>query len=99
MTRNKERRWVGTDNLASATGLPRTTHHEHNAHSELPHCGPQRAKRVATSQHRTSAPSTSHPKDGPAVNSHIPHNRRTPPQAEEALGPIAIPRGLPLLED
>jgi hypothetical protein len=33
----------------------------------------------------------------------IPHNRRTPLQGEEALGPISIPRGSrgvdPLLED
>jgi hypothetical protein len=28
-TRNKERWWVGTDDLASATGLLWTTHHEH----------------------------------------------------------------------
>jgi hypothetical protein len=27
------------------------------------------------------------------VNLYIPHNRRTPLQAEEALGPIFIPRG------
>jgi hypothetical protein len=27
------------------------------------------------------------------VNFYIPHNRRTPLQAEEALGPISIPRG------
>ena len=27
------------------------------------------------------------------VNLYIPHNRRTPLQAEEALGPISIPRG------
>jgi hypothetical protein len=37
------------------------------------------------------------------VNFYIPHNRRTPLQAEEALGPIYIPRGScrvdPLLED
>jgi hypothetical protein len=37
------------------------------------------------------------------VNFYIPHNRRTPLQAEEALGPISIPRGSrgvdPLLED
>ena len=38
-TRNKERRWVGMDNLASATGLLWITHHEHNdyAHNELLH--------------------------------------------------------------
>jgi hypothetical protein len=35
----------------------------------------------------------SHPKDGLVVNLYIPHNRRTPLQAEEALGPISIPRG------
>ena len=27
------------------------------------------------------------------MNFYIPHNRRTPLQAEEALGPISIPRG------
>ena len=27
------------------------------------------------------------------VNLYIPHNRQTPLQAEEALGPISIPRG------
>ena len=27
------------------------------------------------------------------VNLYIPHNRRTPLQAEEALGPISIPQG------
>ena len=37
---------------------------------------------------------TSHPKDGLVVNLYIPHNRRMPLQAEEALGPISIPRGL-----
>ena len=52
-----------------------------------------RAKRVAISQHRTSVLFTSHPKDGLVVNLYIPHNRRTPRQAEEALGPISIPRG------
>jgi hypothetical protein len=31
--------------------------------------------------------------DGLVVNAYIPHNRRTPLQAEEALGPISIPRG------
>jgi hypothetical protein len=31
---------------------------------------------------------TSHPKDGLVVNLYIPHNRRMPLQAEEALGPI-----------
>jgi hypothetical protein len=35
---------------------------------------------------------TSHPKDGLVVNLYIPHNRRMPLQAEEALGPISIPR-------
>jgi hypothetical protein len=48
---------------------------------------------VAVSQHRTSVLFTSHPKDGLVVNLYIPHNRRTPLQAEEALGPISIPRG------
>ena len=36
---------------------------------------------------------TSHPQDGLIVYLYIPHNRRTPLQAEEALGPISIPRG------
>jgi hypothetical protein len=36
-TRNKERWWAGTNNLASATGLQWTTHHEYNAHNELLH--------------------------------------------------------------
>jgi hypothetical protein len=49
--------------------------------------------RVAISQHGTSVLFTSHPQDGLAVNFYIPHNRRTPLQAEEALGPISIPRG------
>ena len=35
----------------------------------------------------------SHPQDGLVVNFYIPHNRRTPLQAEEALGPISITRG------
>ena len=35
----------------------------------------------------------SHPKDRLVVNLYIPHNRLTPLQAEEALGPISIPRG------
>jgi hypothetical protein len=30
---------------------------------------------------------------GLVVNFYIPHNRRTPLQAEEALGPISVPRG------
>jgi hypothetical protein len=47
---------------------------------------------VAISQHGTSVLFTSHPKDGLVVNLYIPHNRRTPLQAEEALGPIPIPR-------
>ena len=45
------------------------------------------------SQHGTSVLFTSHPQDGLAVNFYIPHNQRTPLQAEEALGPISIPRG------
>jgi hypothetical protein len=49
-------------------------------------------KRVTISQHGTSVLFTSHPKDGLVVNLYIPHNRRTPLQAEEALGPISIPR-------
>jgi hypothetical protein len=49
-------------------------------------------KRVAISQHGTSVLFTSHPKDGLVVNLYIPHNRRTPLQAEEALGPISIHR-------
>jgi hypothetical protein len=48
---------------------------------------------VAVFQHGTSVLITSHPKDGLVVNLYIPHNRRTPLQAEEALGPISIPRG------
>jgi hypothetical protein len=56
-------------------------------------CILRRAKRVAISQHGTSVLFTSHPKDGLVVNLYIPQNRRTPLQAEEALGPISIPRG------
>jgi hypothetical protein len=41
---------------------------------------------VAISQHGTSVLFTSHPKDGLVVNLYIPHNRRMPFQAEEALG-------------
>ena len=48
---------------------------------------------MAISQHGTSILITSHPKDGLVVNLYIPHNRRTPLQAEEALGPISILRG------
>jgi hypothetical protein len=48
---------------------------------------------VAISQHGTSVLFTSYPKDGLVVNLYIPHNRRTPLQAEEVLGPISIPRG------
>ena len=48
---------------------------------------------MAISQHGTSVLFTSHPQDGLVVNFYIPHNRRTPLQAEEALGPISIPRG------
>ena len=33
---------------------------------------------------------TSHPQDGLVVNFYIPPSRRTPLQAEEALGPISI---------
>jgi hypothetical protein len=36
---------------------------------------------------------TSHPKNGLVVNSYIPKNRRTTRQAEEAIGPISMPRG------
>jgi len=89
------------ENLASATGLLWTTHHEHNAHNELLHWVLY-AKRVAISQHGTSVLFTSHPKEGLVVNLYILHNRRMPLQAEEALGPISIPRGSsgwPLLED
>ena len=50
-------------------------------------------KRMAISQHGTSVLFTSRPKDGLVVNLYIPHNRRTPLQAEEALGPISIHRG------
>ena len=49
---------------------------------------------MAISQHGTSVLFTSHPKDGLVVNLYIPHNRRTPLQSEEALGPISIP-GVP----
>ena len=48
---------------------------------------------MAISQHVTSVLFTSHPQDGLVVNFYIPHNRRMPFQAEEALGPISIPRG------
>jgi hypothetical protein len=48
---------------------------------------------VAISQQGTSVLFTSHPKDGLVVNLYIPHNRRMPLQAEEALGPISILRG------
>ena len=48
---------------------------------------------MAISQHGTSVLFTSRPKNGLVVNLYIPHNRRTPLQAEEALGPISIPRG------
>jgi len=48
---------------------------------------------VAISQHGTSVLLTSHPQDGLVVNLYIPHNQRMPLQAEEALGPISIPRG------
>jgi hypothetical protein len=48
---------------------------------------------VAISQHGTSVLFTSHPKDGLVVNLYIPHNRRIPLQAEEALGPISMPPG------
>jgi hypothetical protein len=41
----------------------------------------------------TSVLFTSHPQDGLVVNFYIPHNRRTPLEAEETLGPISIPRG------
>jgi hypothetical protein len=43
--------------------------------------------------HGTSVLFTSHLKDGLVVNLYIPHNRRTPLQAEEALGLISIPQG------
>ena len=46
---------------------------------------------MAISQHGTSVLFTSHPQDRLVVNFYIPHNRRTPLQAEEALGPISIP--------
>ena len=69
------------DNLASATGLLWTMMLILRS-----------AKRVAISQNGTSVLFTSHPKDGLVVNLYIPHNRRTPLQAEEALGPISIPR-------
>ena len=53
---------------------------------------------MAISQHGTSVLFTSHPRDGLVVNLYIPHNRRTPLQAEEALGPISIP-GVPVRLD
>jgi hypothetical protein len=48
---------------------------------------------VAISQHGISVLFTSHAQDGLVVNFYTPHNRRTPLQAEEALGPISILRG------
>ena len=45
---------------------------------------------MAIFQHGTSVLFTSHPKDGLVVNIYIPHNRRTPLQAEEALGPAGL---------
>jgi hypothetical protein len=45
------------------------------------------------SQHGTSVLFTSHPMDGLVVNLYIPHNTRTPLQAEEALDPISMSRG------
>ena len=47
---------------------------------------------MAIYQHGTSVLFTSHPQDGLLVNFYIPHNRRMPLQAEEALGPISIPQ-------
>jgi hypothetical protein len=44
---------------------------------------------VAISQHGTSVLFTSHPQDGLVVYLYIPHNRRTPLQADEDLGPIS----------
>ena len=70
---------------------PMTTHHKHNAHNELLHWVLWRAERVAISQHGTSVLFTSRSKDGLVVDLYIPHNRRMPLQAEEALGPISIP--------
>jgi hypothetical protein len=52
-----------------------------------------RAERVAISLHGTLVLFTSHPQDRLVVNLYIPHNQRTPLHAEEALGPISIPRG------
>ena len=82
-TRNKERWWVGTDNLASATGLLWTT-------VTLGSLTWEEDGNLST---RDLVLFTSHPKDGLVVNLYIPHNRRTPLQAEEALGPISMPRG------
>ena len=84
-TRNKERWWVGTDNLVSTTGLLWTTWWAVTL-------GSLTCEEGGNSQHGTSVLLTSHPKDGLVVNLCIPHNRRTPLQAEEALGPISIPR-------
>jgi len=86
---------VGTDNLASATCLIWTTHHEHYAHNELLHGVLYRAKRVAISQHGTSVLFTSHPRDGLVVNLYIPHNRRTPLQAKKLSVPFLYP-GVPV---
>ena len=74
---------VGTENLASATGLLWTT-------VTLGSLTCEEGGNLST---RTSVLFTSHPKDRLVVNLYILHNRQTPLQAEEALGPISIPRG------
>jgi hypothetical protein len=48
------------------------------------------AHMVTLDMHKASVLFTSLPQDGLVVNFYIPHNRRTPLQAEEALGPISI---------
>ena len=79
------------DNLASATGLLWTMMLILSCYTGF--FNVRSAKRVAISQNGTSVLFASHSKDGLVVNLYIPHNRRTPLQAEEALGPISIPRG------
>ena len=49
---------------------------------------------MAISQHGTSVLFTSRPKDGLVVNLFIPHNRRTPLQAEETLSHFYSPEFL-----
>jgi hypothetical protein len=67
-------------------GHSRLTHSYLLNNEERPECIPCNSN----FQHGTSVLFTSHPQDGLVVNSYIPHNRQTPLQAEEALGPISI---------